>query len=64
MNAKGVHMNYEFCTTIGMLAAGFGWLIYQNNKIKDQLHAIDNRLTVVETILSMMGYPVKYKGDK
>lgn len=53
--------DYQFWTLVGMLAAGFGWVIHR-------LTDIDKRLTVVETILSMMGAPIniprKKNGDE
>lgn len=36
------------------MLAGFGWII-------SRLSEIDRRLTVVETILAMMGMPIKEK---
>ncbi len=44
--------DYQFFTLIGMLAAGFGWLIYQMGDLK-------TRVTVIETILSIAGMPIK-----
>lgn len=46
--------HYQFFTLVGMLAAGFGWLIH---KIGD----LQTRMAVVETVLQMMGAPTKYK---
>lgn len=49
--------DYQFWTLVGMLAAGFGWVIHR-------LTDIDKRLTVVETILSMMGAPISIPRKK
>jgi hypothetical protein len=43
------------------MLAGFGWLIHRMDKIELRLAEIDKRLTVVETILAMMGMPIKEK---
>lgn len=57
--------NYQFYTLIGMLAAGFGWLIHQINGLDKRITAIEVRLSIVETILAMMGAPVRpIKGEK
>lgn len=50
---------YQFWTIVGMMAAGFGWLIHQNNQLKDRLASLENRMSIVETILTMLGYPTK-----
>ena len=44
--------NYQFFTLIGILSAGFAWIILQISDLK-------TRITVIETILSMQGFPVK-----
>lgn len=44
--------NYQFFTILGTLAAGFGWLIHQIGDLK-------TRVTVIETILAIMGAPIK-----
>ena len=49
---KAIMDNYQFFTILGTLAAGFGWLIHQISDLKI-------RVTVIETILAMMGAPVK-----
>jgi hypothetical protein len=64
--------NIQFWSLVGMLAAGFGWMLVRFEKKFDKVEAkidhlegklsgIENRLTVVETILSMMGMPIKEK---
>lgn len=51
--------DYQFFTLIGMLGAGFGWLIHQINGLSKRMTNLESRVTVIETILSMMGMPVK-----
>ena len=53
--------NYQFWTLVGMMAAGFGWVISWLRSIDRSITDIDKRLTVVETILAMMGMPIKEK---
>jgi len=55
--------NIQFLTIIGMLGAGFGWLIHQLNDVKRKVSSLEKRVTVIETILSMMGMPMKNKGN-
>jgi hypothetical protein len=43
------------------MLAGFGWMIHRMDKIELRLAEIDKRLTIVETILAMMGMPLKEK---
>lgn len=50
---------YQFFTLVGMLAAGFGWVIHQISGLDRRITAIETRLSIVETILSMMGMPIK-----
>lgn len=47
---------YQFWTLLAMLAAGFGWLIHQMNRLSDRvdktndkISALENRITVLET---------------
>ena len=56
--------NAQFFTIIAMLAAGFGWMIHQISDISKRVACIESRVTVIETILAMMGMPVKTKSDK
>lgn len=44
--------NYQFFAILGALVVGFGWLIHQISDLK-------TRVTVIETILAMMGAPIK-----
>jgi hypothetical protein len=46
---------YQFWTLVGMLTAGFGWLIHQINGVKDRMAKLETRITVIETILGMIG---------
>jgi hypothetical protein len=50
---------YQFFTLVGMLAAGFGWVIHQINGLDKRLTSLETRVSVIETILAMMGMPVK-----
>jgi hypothetical protein len=52
---------YQFFTLIGMLAAGFAWVIYWLKSIDKHVNDLDKRITVIETILSMMGMPIREK---
>ncbi len=52
---------YQFWALMGMMAAGFGWLIHQSRDLDKRMTALEIRLTIVETILSMMGMPIKEK---
>lgn len=51
--------HYQFWTLLGILLAGFGWIIHQIRDLDKRLASVENRLTVVETILAMMGMPIK-----
>jgi hypothetical protein len=50
---------YQFLTLIAMLTGGFGWIIIWLRSIDKSINDIDKRVTVIETILSMMGAPIK-----
>jgi len=60
----------QFFILLGILAAGFAWLIIRVEimgsrfeskfqEVHKDLGQINSRLTVVETILSMLGAPIK-----
>lgn len=49
----------QFFTLIGMLAGGFGWIIFWLKSIDKHLNDLDKRVTVIETVLAMMGMPTK-----
>ena len=53
--------NYQFWTLVGMLAAGFGWTLHQIRDVDRRLSNVDTRITVIETVLAMMGMPIKDK---
>ena len=55
--------NYQFFTIIGMLGAGFGWVFHQLSDMNKKMGALESRVTVIETILAMMGMPVKNKKE-
>lgn len=44
-----------------MIGAGFGWVIHQIRDLDKRMSGLETRLTVVETILSMMGMPIREK---
>ncbi|HEX4839562.1 MAG TPA: hypothetical protein VFU89_03870 [Rhabdochlamydiaceae bacterium] len=50
---------YQFWTLIGLIAAGFAWMISWLKSIDRSMNDIDKRVTVIETILSMMGASIK-----
>ena len=49
----------QFWALIGMMGAGFGWLIYQVRDLDKKISGLETRITVIETVLSMMGMPVR-----
>jgi hypothetical protein len=51
--------DFQFWTLIGLMAGGFGWMITWLRSIDKKINEIDRRLTIVETILAMSGYPIK-----
>lgn len=51
--------NYQFFSLVVMLASGFGWLIHQISALDKRLAAVETRVAIIETILSMMGAPVR-----
>lgn len=60
--------DYQFWTIVGMMGAGFGWVITQIRDIDKRISnletrvgIIETRVTVIETILGMMGMPIKEK---
>jgi hypothetical protein len=42
-----------------MFSAGFAWMIIQMNSLNKMMSSLDNRVTIIETVLSMMGMPIK-----
>ena len=55
--------DYQFWTLVGMLAAGFGWVIHQISDLDKRIASVESRVTIIETILAMMGMPIK-KNEK
>ena len=51
--------DYQFWTLAALIAGGFGWMITWLRSIDKSMVDIDKRITVVETILAMMGAPIK-----
>lgn len=49
-------IEYQFWVLVGMLASGFGWLIHQNSKIKDEISAVKDRLSRLEGRFEERGY--------
>jgi hypothetical protein len=56
--------NYQFFTLIAMLAAGFSWMIMWLRSIDHRLNDLETRVTVIETILAMMGAPIRSVQNK
>lgn len=50
---------YQFSTLVGMLATGFGLVIYQISGLDRRLKAMEKRLSIVETILFIIGASIK-----
>lgn len=50
-----------FVALISMIGAGFAWVIFWLRSIDRHLNDLDKRLTIVETILAMMGMPIREK---
>lgn len=50
---------YQFVIMMTTLAAGFGWLIHQMADLNKRMGALETRVAIIETMLMMMGYPVK-----
>ena len=53
--------NWQFLVLLTTLGTGFRWILSRFDKIEEKLNDLDKRLTIVETILQMMGYPIKPK---
>ena len=50
---------YQFWSLIGLISGGFAWIITWLRSIDHRLNDLETRMTVVETILSMMGAPIR-----
>ena len=57
---------YQFWCLVGLIAGGFAWMITWLRSIDHHLNDLETRVTVIETILAMMGAPLKgiYKREK
>lgn len=53
--------NYQFWCLIGLLVGGFGWVIHQVRDIDKRMSGLETHITVIETILSVMGMPIRDK---
>ena len=51
--------DYQFWTLVGLIAAGFSWMVSWLRSIDHRLNDLETRVTVIETILSMIGAPIK-----
>lgn len=51
--------NYQFWTLIALLSGGFAWMVTWLRSIDHRLEDLETRVTVIETILAMMGAPIK-----
>ena len=49
----------QFWTLISLISAGFGFVLLWLKSIYNSVHDIDKRVTIIETILSMIGSPIK-----
>lgn len=50
---------YQFWVLVAMIAGGFAWVVTWLRSIDHRLNDLETRVTVIETILSMMGAPLK-----
>lgn len=50
---------YQFWSLVALLAGGFAWMVTWLRSIDHRLNDLETRVTVIETILSMMGAPLK-----
>lgn len=50
---------YQFWVLVGLIAGGFAWMVTWLRSIDHRLNDLETRVTVIETILSMMGAPIK-----
>jgi len=51
--------DYQFWTLVGLITGGFAWIITWLKSIDQSMNDIDKRVILIETILSMMGAPIK-----
>lgn len=50
---------YQFWVLVAMIAGGFGWMVTWLRSIDHRLNDLETRVTVIETILAMLGAPIK-----
>lgn len=43
------------------MLAGFGWILHQIKDLDKRVSNVETRMSVIETILAMMGMPIKEK---
>jgi hypothetical protein len=55
---------YQFWVLVGLIAGGFAWMVTWLRSIDHRLNDLETRVTVIETILSMMGAPVRLTQQK
>jgi len=41
------------------MLGGFAWILHRLTKIDERLNTLENRMSIVETILAMMGAPIR-----
>jgi len=55
--------NVQMITVIGSILVpmlgGFGWVIHQLSGLERRLGSLETRVTVIETLLSVMGMPIR-----
>jgi hypothetical protein len=51
--------NYQFWVLVSMIVAGFAWMATRLRAVDHKLNDLETRVTIIETILSMMGAPMK-----
>lgn len=51
--------NMQFWTLVALISGGFAWMITWLRSIDHRLNDLETRVTVIETILAMMGAPIK-----
>lgn len=56
-------VEYQFWTLIAMLATGFGWLIHQNSKIKDEVSSVKDEVSSVKERLSRLEGRFEERGN-
>jgi hypothetical protein len=60
-------MSESWIQTLTLLVSfgtGFGFLIHKFDKVDERLNAIEQRITVIETLFMAMGFPLKKTGSE